>query len=134
MIVQREVADKLIASLTNLVSKLTVEDGDSVPISTVGPVFSERHAQGLIELLQDAKNKGVEVLCGDLKNDGALVKPHMLVGVKPGMKAWERESFGPGTHGPLYSLRCVADSFVYFSCWDSQGRYGRRSHCDGQQV
>ena len=101
VIVQREISQSLITAVTDITTKLTTGDPNtsSTPEKiNIGPVFNESHAKGILNLLKDAKEHGAEVLLGDLAADGAIVKPHLLLGVKPGMAAWDRESFGPGKY------------------------------------
>jgi len=64
-------------------------------------LFSPLSAENILGLIQDAKDSGAEVLLGDCKRDGAIVQPHIITGVKPGMKIWDRETFGPGRHCAL---------------------------------
>ena len=49
----------------------------------------------MLSMLDEAQKDGAELLVGDMKRDGAVVQPHLLKGVRPGMRIWERESFGP---------------------------------------
>ena len=47
-------------------------------------------------MLKEAKEAGAEVLLGDMKKAGpALLKPHVLTGVKTETRLWQRETFGP---------------------------------------
>lgn len=48
-----------------------------------------------MRLLSDARDQGAELIVGDATREGAMVRPHLVVGVRPGMELWERESFGP---------------------------------------
>jgi len=97
VIVQSQVADKLMQAVTALVSTLEKTSSSStVPGSgKIGPLFSPAHAEGFVNLLESAKAEGAEVVIGDMKKNGSVVGPHILKGVKPGMRIWERESFGP---------------------------------------
>lgn len=96
VIVQRGVSEALISAITSIVKKLKASSSPSDATAQLSPVFSSPHAQGVLSLINDAKNEGAEVLVGDLTTNGALIQPHVLLGVKPGMRAWDRESFGPG--------------------------------------
>ncbi|KAH8116163.1 aldehyde dehydrogenase [Phellopilus nigrolimitatus] len=49
----------------------------------------------LFTWLREARDSGAELLVGDLNREGTVVQPHLIKGVRPGMRAWERESFGP---------------------------------------
>ncbi|KAJ7735095.1 Aldehyde/histidinol dehydrogenase [Mycena maculata] len=92
VIVQRGAADALIAQIKSLCEGLTV--GASAT-AKLGPLFTEGSAANVLSMIADAQAAGAEVLMGDLARDGALVRPHLISGVKPGMRLWERESFGP---------------------------------------
>jgi len=97
VIVQSQAADKLMQAVAALASTLqpTTSSTTSPGPGKIGPLFSPSHAGGFISLLESAKAEGAEVVMGDLTKNGAVVGPHILKDVKPGMKIWERESFGP---------------------------------------
>ncbi|KAJ7089223.1 Aldehyde/histidinol dehydrogenase [Mycena belliarum] len=96
VIVQRGAAEALIAQITSLVADLTVGDLKTDPKSAkLGPLFTEGSAENVVAMISEAKAAGAEVLVGDLARQGAVVRPHLVKGVKPGMRLWERESFGP---------------------------------------
>ncbi|TRM60346.1 aldehyde dehydrogenase [Schizophyllum amplum] len=58
-------------------------------------VFSEPAAESIVNMIKEAHGEGAVVLLGDMARQGALVQPHIVKDVKPGMKLWERETFGP---------------------------------------
>ncbi|TCD67451.1 hypothetical protein EIP91_012368 [Steccherinum ochraceum] len=59
-------------------------------------LFSGASAERLIGYIDEAKKEGADLLVGDALKDGnSVVQPHVLTGCKPGMKIWDRESFGP---------------------------------------
>ena len=93
VIVQRPALEPLIAALKEHLNTLTVGDPEHSHLSSL---FSERSADGIIAMLKEAKEAGAEVLLGDMQKAGpALLKPHILLGVKPEVRLWQRESFGP---------------------------------------
>ena len=59
-------------------------------------------------MIRETREAGVEVLVGDGSRDGVYVQPRIVrvLGVKPGMRAWDRESFGPGecSHAVTYEI------------------------------
>ncbi|KAJ7928158.1 Aldehyde/histidinol dehydrogenase, partial [Mycena leptocephala] len=77
VIVQRGAAEPLIAQIKSLCASLTASDfqGDSKN-AKLGPLFTEGSAENVVAMISEAKAAGAE-------------------GVKPGMRLWERESFGP---------------------------------------
>lgn len=93
VIVQRGAADALIAQIKSLSEGLTVGADEN---SKLRPLFTESSAANVLAMISEAQAAGAQVLAGDLGRDGALVRPHLVKGVKPGMRLWERESFGPG--------------------------------------
>ena len=93
VIVQRPALEPLVAAMKRHARALTVGDPEHAVLSSL---FTERSADGIIAMLKEAKEAGAEVLLGDLEKAGpALLKPHILQGVKPGTRLWQRESFGP---------------------------------------
>lgn len=92
VIVQRQAAEPLFQRIKDLVSRLKAGSDVALP-----PLISEFAAENVLSMLREAKNEGADILIGDLKREGAVIQPHILSGVRPGMRAWERESFGPGT-------------------------------------
>ncbi|KAJ7203653.1 Aldehyde/histidinol dehydrogenase [Mycena pura] len=92
VIVQRGAAEPLIAQMQSLCQSLTAGDPKS---SKIGPLFTEGSAENVVSMISEARKAGAEVLVGDVVRNGAVVRPHIVKGVKPGMRLWERESFGP---------------------------------------
>jgi acyl-CoA reductase-like NAD-dependent aldehyde dehydrogenase len=94
VIVQRGVSDALISELTALASKMKA--GPNGSGSHISGVFSEASAANIVSLLKDAHDEGAKVIVGDLKYNGPYIQPHVVLGYKPRMRAWENETFGPG--------------------------------------
>jgi acyl-CoA reductase-like NAD-dependent aldehyde dehydrogenase len=94
VIVQKGAADALLAALKQNVALISAGDPKTSALSSL---FTETSAESFISLVTEAKEAGAEVIAGDLKREGALVRPHILLGVKRGMRVWEKESFGPRT-------------------------------------
>ncbi|KAJ7636930.1 Aldehyde/histidinol dehydrogenase [Roridomyces roridus] len=92
VIVQRGAADKLVAQIQTLTETLTVGTEENVKLR---PLFSEGSAANVLAMISEAQAAGAQLIAGDLGRNGALVRPHLIKGVKPGMRLWERESFGP---------------------------------------
>ena len=64
--------------------------------SHLSSLFSVRSADNIIAMLKEAKEAGAEVLLGDMEKAGpALLKPHVVTGVKTDTRLWRRETFGP---------------------------------------
>ncbi|VDB92108.1 unnamed protein product [Peniophora sp. CBMAI 1063] len=92
VIVQRSAVEPLLQALKKHMASLSAGDPTTSPMSSL---FTETSAEGILSLLRDAKENGAEIIAGDLQREGALLKPHIVLGVKRGMRLWEQESFGP---------------------------------------
>ncbi|KAL1743975.1 Aldehyde/histidinol dehydrogenase [Schizophyllum fasciatum] len=94
VIVQRAVAEALTTKMLALAQ--TVRAGDAYTDGAkLSAVFSEPAAEGIVEMIREAQSEGATVRLGDVARQGALVQPHIVTGVKRGMRIWERETFGP---------------------------------------
>ena len=83
-----------------------IEPGDPLkPETRFGPLSSRAAAEELIEQVEDAVDKGAELLTGGklVDGQGAYVEPTVLVGVRPGMRAYSEELFGPAA--VIYKVR-----------------------------
>ena len=59
-------------------------------------LFTERNVEDIIPVVKKAKEAGAEIPLGNVEKAGpTLLKPHILLGVKPETILWQRESFGP---------------------------------------
>ncbi|MBE6072256.1 MAG: NADP-dependent glyceraldehyde-3-phosphate dehydrogenase [Clostridium butyricum] len=93
VLVEEEVADALVEKLKEKVAKLKVvnplkEQGDVVPL------INSKSADFVYELIEDAKEKGAELLFGG-KREGNIIYPTLFDKVTEDMRlAWE-EPFGP---------------------------------------
>ena len=93
VLVEEEVADALVEKLKEKVAKLKVvnpleEQGDVVPL------INNKSADFVCELIEDAKEKGAELLFGG-KREGNIIYPTLFDKVTEDMRlAWE-EPFGP---------------------------------------
>ncbi len=105
VIVQRGAAPVLVDELKVLFRKGKSGDTYSDPTTNLGPLFTEGSAENVLAMINDAVAQGAQVLVGDHGRQGTIVQPHIVMDARPGMKLWERESFGPGTY-LLVSERC----------------------------
>jgi acyl-CoA reductase-like NAD-dependent aldehyde dehydrogenase len=96
VIVHKDVAESLIATIREIASGIKAGGVPGNSGAQIGPLFSEQSAERFISILNEAKAAGAQALLGDLTRDKAVVQPHLFTGVKPGMKLWDEESFGPG--------------------------------------
>ncbi|WP_343216360.1 NADP-dependent glyceraldehyde-3-phosphate dehydrogenase [Clostridium simiarum] len=93
ILVMESVADELAEKLKDRISKLKVGDPREEGV-VVTPLISEKSADFVMSLMEDANKKGAELLVGG-KREGNLVYPTLYDNVTLDMKlAWE-EPFGP---------------------------------------
>ncbi|KAF8699475.1 hypothetical protein AX14_000920 [Amanita brunnescens Koide BX004] len=94
VIVQSGVAQPLLERVRELFE--TIKAGDpSDPSVGISALFSDASAENVLGMIRDAQAQGGQVYSGDLQRQGSLVQPHIVTDVKPGMRLWQRESFGP---------------------------------------
>ncbi len=60
----------------------------------IGPVVNDAARERILELIEDARAQGAEVLAGG-SADGNCIAPTVLAGVTPAMRIYGEESFGP---------------------------------------
>jgi malonate-semialdehyde dehydrogenase (acetylating)/methylmalonate-semialdehyde dehydrogenase len=92
-----DVADSLVNKITERLDKLTVGPGDDVT-SDFGPVITREHRDRVVNYVTSAPSDGITVVRDGTSwasKPGFFVGPCLLDGVKPGMKAYDDEIFGP---------------------------------------
>jgi len=90
------VGDRFASAFVDQMAALRV--GDPLDPSTdVGPLVSAAQRDEIAAQVEDAREKGAEVACGGevVPGDGWFYRPTVLCGVKPGMRAYDEEVFGP---------------------------------------
>ena len=93
LIVQRPVLEPLVAAIKRHIDTLTIGDPEHAHLSSL---FTDRNADNIIAMLKESKEAGSEVLLGDMEKVGpALLRPHILTGVRTETRLWQRETFGP---------------------------------------
>jgi len=86
------IADKLIEKVVEKAKNLSV--GNPAENKKIGPIISNKQCDYIMELIQDAIDKGTTVKCGN-KREGNIIWPTVLDNVTEDMRiAWE-EQFGP---------------------------------------
>lgn len=111
VIVTEKNADAFIARYAEVFASQKVGDPFD-PETTVGPLSTAAGADLLQEQLQDAIDKGATVVVpgGRVDGPGAYFKPAVLTDVKPGMRLYEEEAFGP--LGVIYRVPDAAAAVV----------------------
>src|SRR3954470_15181611 len=93
LVVDRSIADELAGKLADRAGKLVT--GDPRDQGTmIGPVINDAARERIVELIEDARGKGADVLAGG-EADGNVISPTVLAGVTPEMRIYTEESFGP---------------------------------------
>jgi succinate-semialdehyde dehydrogenase/glutarate-semialdehyde dehydrogenase len=67
------------------------------PATTLGPLSSEQAAENLVSQVQETVSQGANLVIGGgrLDRPGAFVEATILTDVRPGMRAYSEELFGP---------------------------------------
>jgi succinate-semialdehyde dehydrogenase / glutarate-semialdehyde dehydrogenase len=88
--------DEFVAKLTASFAAMVPGD-PSDPKTAIGPLSSKTAADTLTEQVENAVAEGATVLTGGHRIDGpgAFVEPTLLADVRPGMRAYSEELFGP---------------------------------------
>ncbi|STD59269.1 NAD-dependent succinate-semialdehyde dehydrogenase [Empedobacter falsenii] len=96
IIVQEGIYDEYLKKITDYVNGMKV--GDPTQADTnMGPVSSESALEKLLDQINDSANKGATIVSGGKRIDreGFFLQPTILTDLKPGMKAYDEEVFGP---------------------------------------
>jgi benzaldehyde dehydrogenase (NAD) len=93
IVVDRSVADQFGAQLAQRASRLVTGDPRD-QATMIGPVVNDGSRERIMELIEDARAKGAEVLAGG-ETEGNVIAPTVLANVTPEMRIYAEESFGP---------------------------------------
>jgi succinate-semialdehyde dehydrogenase / glutarate-semialdehyde dehydrogenase len=96
MIVMDDIFDAFVDGLSQRMSAFVAGD-PADPETTLAPLSTQAGADGLVEQIRDAVDKGAILHTGGTHIDspGSYVQPAVLTGVTPGMRAYSEELFGP---------------------------------------
>jgi acyl-CoA reductase-like NAD-dependent aldehyde dehydrogenase len=113
IVVDRQVADEFAAKLAARAGSLKVGD-PSDPSTQIGPVINAAALDRVTELVEDAVDKGAELLTGG-EADGLVYQPTVVRGVTADMRIYREESFGPSVSiievdGPEEAIRVANDT------------------------
>ncbi len=93
-----DVGDKLVDAIAARLPKLKVGPGTD-PDAEMGPLITREHRDKVASYLEGAPAEGAIVVVdgreNDLPKDGFFLAPSLIDSVKPGMKAYDEEIFGP---------------------------------------
>ena len=93
VLADEKVADQIAERLALKAAHLPVGDPSSHQVA-LGPIISDQQVAGIQAVVDDAVAKGAKLMAGGT-HDGRYYKATVLSGVKPGMRAFDEEIFGP---------------------------------------
>ncbi len=97
LVVHESVFDKMVQKLKIIAESKKI--GDPLNKDTeFGPLVNQKQLDLIISQVKDATSKGSKVITGgkELKNlSGAYFEPTILTNIKPNMRVWKEEVFGP---------------------------------------
>ncbi len=97
LIVHESIFQDVVDMLVNYLS--TVKIGDPLdPNTQLGPLAAERQLHLIESQVNDAIALGANILCGGKRPEhlsGAYFLPTLLSNIKPTMRVWKEETFGP---------------------------------------
>ncbi len=92
-----DVADPLVAAIKERIPKVKVGDGMDAS-NEMGPLITREHRDKVASYIDSGAEQGAKVVVDgrtDAPDEGFFLAPSLLDDVKPGMKAYEDEIFGP---------------------------------------
>src|SRR3954453_20384304 len=92
-----DAADRLVSAIQQRLPKIKVGNGLE-PDVEMGPLVTREHRDKVASYIDNAPAEGAEVLVDGREGapeDGFFLRPSLIDNVKPGMKAYEDEIFGP---------------------------------------
>ncbi|MDT3728197.1 aldehyde dehydrogenase family protein [Streptomyces sp. DSM 41972] len=92
-LVHRSVAERYTAALAKKAEALTAGD-PADPATRIGPLIDERQLAKVRAIVADTVAAGARLVCGGTA-EGRVHRPTVLDGVRPGMRAFDEEIFGP---------------------------------------
>ncbi len=94
--VEKNIAKEFIELFVKKASQLKI--GDPMSMETdIGPISSKEALETISGIVEDAKEKGAEILLGgtEIDSKGFFYKPTILTNIKPNMRIAKEETFGP---------------------------------------
>ena len=93
VLVHEKIADAVVERLASVADHLPVGDPNAGQVA-LGPVIDEKQRDRIHQIVQDTVKAGAELRAGG-SFDKLFYRPTVLDKVKPGMRAFEEEIFGP---------------------------------------
>ena len=96
LVVDEAVADEFVAKFAARAKELAAGDPSTNPGCVIGPMIQASSGARINEMIDDALAKGAVLACGGRAN-GAVMPATIVDHVRPGMKIYDEETFGPVT-------------------------------------
>jgi benzaldehyde dehydrogenase (NAD) len=93
-IVHEKVADEYVAKLAERAARLPVGDPNTGEVA-IGPLITAESAARVHAMVAEATAAGAKAEAGGTAPNGAFYAPTVLSAVKPEMRVWNEEIFGP---------------------------------------
>jgi benzaldehyde dehydrogenase (NAD) len=93
VLVQTKIADAIVARLAEKARHLPAGDPSTGQVA-LGPIISDQQVRKIQAIVDDAVAQGAKLIAGGTHN-GLFYQATVLTGVKPGMRAFSEEIFGP---------------------------------------
>ena len=93
LLVDAAIADEWIPAFVDRVDDLRMGDPRD-PETVVGPLIDDAQADRVEAWIQEALDQGAELLTGG-RREGRFIRPAVLTRVRPELKVWSEEVFGP---------------------------------------
>jgi len=116
VLAQRSVAQALTQRLAEKARHLPVGDPVSGTVA-LGPIIDQRQLQNVIDIVRDSVAAGAVVEAG-ATNEGLFYAPTVLSNVRPGMRVFDEEVFGPVVNITVFDTDEEAAELA------NQGEYG----------
>lgn len=98
LIVHEDIFDEVVKKAVEIFSTKKIGAADDME-TDIGPLVAKRQLDLLIAQVEDAKNRGAEVVCGgnslEATMHGAYFEPTVLTNITSDMRVWNEEVFGP---------------------------------------
>lgn len=99
ILVHKDLYSKLIEKLVSETKKITIGNGLEED-TLIGPLVSEQQQRKVIDFIMQGKAEGAKIVTGGTTDPrahgtGYFVEPTIFADVKPWMKIWKQEIFGP---------------------------------------
>jgi succinate-semialdehyde dehydrogenase/glutarate-semialdehyde dehydrogenase len=94
LFIQRSIYSQVMKKLAQKIAELKVGDGHEEGVA-IGPLINQAAVEKFQRHLDDALEKGAQLICGDGQADNLFVKPVLLGDCKPSMLFCREETFAP---------------------------------------